>query len=951
MTRVGRCALRLLLPLAPLWVLGLSLAAWPVPRVLAQTCGMCGDVNGDGNVDVVDALFIAQTTVDLRTGLACAALSDVGADNVGDVRGDKTVDIIDALFIAQFAVGTRPIPCFRITAPPRFKIFPRSPTTVSGIVTGAATVVCNGKPAPIAGGAFGASIPLQEGTTVMTCVAESVEGTVLTSTDSVILDSAAPRVIIDSPTDGSTVDNTPIVVTGMVNDIVVGTVNGEQAQIICNGVEGQLSNRAFVVAGVALTKEGPNVIRCAATDQAENVGRASVTVHRDTRIRARISMLSGDLQGGPIGTTLPDPLVVSLTADDGTPIAGKTIIFKVVQNDGTVSGGDMSGRSVAVETNANGRAQVSFTLGSRAGAGNNQVQVTAAGIDGEVLFCATATPSGPAGIVVDSGNNQRGAVAQPLPRLFIAIVIDQGGNRLSDVPVTFTVKAGGGSFTGQPNVTVNTDSDGRAYAILTLGSQTGFDNNVVEASFPGNPGAPAVFVASGQTAGDPADTRVSGVVLDNTDAPVPGATILIAGTTLSTISDDQGQFLINGAPVGHAFLLVDGSTVQKPGTWPNLEFEMVLVAGQNNTIGRGSIYLLPLEIPGGEPEGNKLCVDETHGGTITVDEVPGFALTILPGSATFPNGSRVGCVTVTPVHPDKAPMSPNFGQQPRFIVTIQPAGTVFEPPAPLTLPNTDGLPPAQKTDMYSFDHDLGQFVSIGPGTVSDDGTVVRADPGVGVVKGGWHCGGNPTGIGTCEHECDDGNDCTNDKLVGNSCQSTAVADGASCRLAKGSPADGTCKAGTCVCAVPTNFHQTSALASGGVLTFRYAWESSTGDPADLSNCLVDERVDYPGGNPFCWPSPPWTNCSHNPTSPPGVLATDAVARDVHSSEPFTKPYRVDSFSATQRYRYQCLCDNNGAPIVLLGPITITRSVAQNPDGTFRHTITKSGLTASIDPMP
>jgi hypothetical protein len=43
-------------------------------------------------------------------------------------------------------------------------------------------------------------------------------------------------------------------------------------------------------------------------------------------------------------------------------------------------------------------------------------------------------------------------------------------------------------------------------------------------------------------------------------------------------------------------------------------------------------------------------------------------------------------------------------------------------------------------------------VSIGPATVSDDATVIRSDPGVGILKAGWHCGGNPTGTGT-PHDC------------------------------------------------------------------------------------------------------------------------------------------------------------------------------------------------------
>ena len=56
------------------------------------------------------------------------------------------------------------------------------------------------------------------------------------------------------------------------------------------------------------------------------------------------------------------------------------------------------------------------------------------------------------------------------------------------------------------------------------------------------------------------------------------------------------------------------------------------------------------------------------------------------------------------------------------------------------------------TDLYSFDHDLGHFVSIGPGTVSEDGSRIVSNPGVGIVKAGWHCGGNPAASGAA-HDC------------------------------------------------------------------------------------------------------------------------------------------------------------------------------------------------------
>lgn len=211
----------------------------------------------------------------------------------------------------------------------------------------------------------------------------------------------------------------------------------------------------------------------------------------------------------------------------------------------------------------------------------------------------------------------------------------------------------------------------------------------------------------------------------------------------------------------------------RPGAWPDLEFVVTAIQGRENELGM-PIFLLPLDL------GNGVLVTETQGGTVRLPDIPGFALEIEPGSVVFPGGSRTGVVSVTTVHSDKVPMVPNFGQQPTIIVTIQPPGARFDPPARLTLPNVDGLDPGEVTELYSFEHDLGHFVSIGPATVSDDGLVIVSNPGVGIVEAGWHCGGPPWwpffnacgGCGQCEicaggrcalvlgGACDDGNPCT-----------------------------------------------------------------------------------------------------------------------------------------------------------------------------------------------
>ena len=91
------------------------------------------------------------------------------------------------------------------------------------------------------------------------------------------------------------------------------------------------------------------------------------------------------------------------------------------------------------------------------------------------------------------GAMQAGAVGQPLPRPFVAVVVDDGDNRLAGVPVTFNVVGGGGTIGGLASAIVSADGDGRAAALLTLGPDVGHDVHRVEATFAGNTGPPAVF--------------------------------------------------------------------------------------------------------------------------------------------------------------------------------------------------------------------------------------------------------------------------------------------------------------------------------------------------------------------------------------------------------------------------------------------------------------------------
>lgn len=705
-----------------------------------------------------------------------------------------------------------------LTQPANLAFVNTSPTLVSG-TTGdaAATVAVNGIQATKTGNKFQASIPLQEGNNTVTAVASNPNGTTGTASIQVTLDTTPPKVTVASPADGTTTTEASVTVAGIVNDIVVGTVNSQQAKVTVNGAAAHVSNRTYAANNVPL-QVGVNTLSVTGRDQTGNSATTTVNVTREAIAQPYVKRVSGNDQSGPVATPLAAPLVVQ--ALNGTvPLPNVPVIFKIVENDGVLNPGKQ--QTIVVNSDAQGRASASLTLGNRAGAGNNIVQAYAAGYQGTALFTASGVAKTAAKINVDSGNNQFGAVNQVLALPLVAVVTDASHNRLGGVPVTFTVKQGNGKINGNSFLKTKSDSDGRVLAVLTLGTQPGQDNNLVEASVDGLAGAIAAFTASGKVPGDPAQTSVSGVVQDNAGNPIPGVTMRLYTTNLGvnnnglnntqhvevvapTVTDANGAFKIAKAPVGFFKLMADGGTATQNGKfYPTLEYDMVTVAGQDNGVG-GPVYLPELD-----PDA-KACVTATIGGVLKMASAPGFSLTIAPGSATFPGGSKTGCVTVTPVNPDKVPMVPGFGQQPRYVVTIQPVGTTFNPPAAMTIPNLDGLAPHAKTEMYSYDHDLAAFVAIGTGTVSADGSVIASDPGMGVMKAGWHCCGDPLTIGNAGH-CPACYKCQGDQCVVTSdnpgeCQTCLVYAGSNIGLSvPDSTKDnqccgggsGICKAGTC----------------------------------------------------------------------------------------------------------------------------------------------------------
>jgi len=153
---------------------------------------------------------------------------------------------------------------------------------------------------------------------------------------------------------------------------------------------------------------------------------------------------------------------------------------------------------------------------------------------------------------------------------------------------------------------------------------------------------------------------------------------------------------------------------------------------------------------------------------------------------------------------------------------------------------------------------------------------------------------------------------------------------------------------------PCNFRQTHVSSWGGILSFTYAWDSTSGNLADLSHVEVGEWVTYSDGGIHKGADRPWNKNDPDPTQHWWAPGTDGGVVDTHyANSPDAGP--ADSYTATQYYGFKCqICgatfNLHGFTEDLLGPITISRYVEQLNDSSWQYRINKSG-SQGVMPLP
>jgi hypothetical protein len=278
--------------------------------------------------------------------------------------------------------------------------------------------------------------------------------------------------------------------------------------------------------------------------EGSSVEPARFTAFAAAGVATQITAVKGDGQMAPVGTVLPDSLVVRATDAAGNPVEGVGVSWSVT------GGGSVS--DLATATDGNGRAGVVRMLGPAAGDQTTVAQVPGVG-GSPVMFAASAT-SGSAGklriTVQPSAAAEIGVPFARQPRVQLLDNLDnpvaQAGRAVS---VTIATGPSGATLGGQ--LTRETDATG--FAVFTDLAISGRPGSYT-LSFSG---ADLALVSSASivvTSGDPSAARSTVDAEPETFAVAGGASTVavralddlgnaVAGVTVTpTVDRAEGAF-------------------------------------------------------------------------------------------------------------------------------------------------------------------------------------------------------------------------------------------------------------------------------------------------------------------------------------------------------------------------------------------------------------------------
>jgi hypothetical protein len=608
-------------------------------------------------------------------------------------------------------------PNLTVAAPANGVVSDNGVIDVSGTATdgSAVTVSANNVPMTVAGdGSFSGRVPLDEGDVQLLVVATDAAGNTSEETRTVTIDQTPPVIEEVQPADGAQVAS-PASVSAHITDATALTVT-------INGVVATAAAAGVYSADVVLT-EGENEITIRAVDAVANES-------------SEVFLLVGRDQSPPAAPSLfptLTPTRFSFQTVEGIAESEAEVTITGGTEPVTVTAAFGTGMFAANINLAEGENLLNIV--SRDGEGNasSPIQVSITSDPNMAL----PPPGEPARINISTGNAQRGLVATALPRPLIAIVTDQLGNAVVNVPVNFGVMVGGGHFIGGGgSIEQTTDDDGRATVGYVSGAEPGPQQ--IRASFAGNSGTAAIFLAQALES-QGTDTIVTGLVLDQNLRALPNVLVRLGGQ--ETRTGANGRFTLGNVAAGpHQLLeLIGRDQINLPGRWPNITYDFDVLPGVVNQLGR-PLFLPKVNAGVALPlDANNVVTQDTSFELPVVGGQPPIRVTARAGtSILFPPDVTDKRLSVTRIATDRVPMALEDGRATNLFISVQPAGAIFNQPLEISFPNLDGLAANSEVLLMSFDHDAGRYIKVGTGHVSEDGSRVQSDPGSGIRVGAWH---------------------------------------------------------------------------------------------------------------------------------------------------------------------------------------------------------------------
>jgi len=287
------------------------------------------------------------------------------------------------------------------------------------------------------------------------------------------LDTLPPQVAITLPSNGSTLHEAPIIVTGTVDD--------PEASVDVNGVFAEITGNTFTAESVDL-RCGQNTITATAYDRAGNMATDDIIITSTvTSVYELIKITQDTYYGDPdnpvAGSNIE--LRLKLVVED-IPKANEPIQFTITAGNGTLS------QSI-VNTDTNGEAYVTLTTDTNAVA-LNSVEAYAVNFPNEKVVFSINAKTGQGTQLIKLTDD----LITPLPGATISLIVkltDANNNPIEGQIINFAITQGGGSLS---TASVVTNDYGMAEVNFTAPS-TPQALTVINVSLANNPSILVVF--------------------------------------------------------------------------------------------------------------------------------------------------------------------------------------------------------------------------------------------------------------------------------------------------------------------------------------------------------------------------------------------------------------------------------------------------------------------------